>query len=60
VGKVDDTYSGGSNVGEVGSNTGGVDNIVEGELINERRSLQEEGEGLADSASSTENSWGRG
>lgn len=31
---------------EIGSDTGGVDDIVEGELINERRELEEEGQGL--------------
>lgn len=31
---------------EVGGNTGGVDNIVEGELIDERGELQEQGQGL--------------
>jgi hypothetical protein len=29
-------------VGEVGGDTGGVDNIVEGELVNERGELQEQ------------------
>jgi hypothetical protein len=33
-------------VGKVGSNTGRVHNIVEGELIDEGRDLEEEGEGL--------------
>lgn len=31
---------------QVGGNTGGVDNIVEGELIDERGELQEQGQGL--------------
>lgn len=31
---------------EIGSDTGGVDDIVEGELINERRELEEEGQRL--------------
>jgi hypothetical protein len=33
-------------VGQIGSNTGSVDDIVEGELVNQRRGLQEEREGL--------------
>jgi hypothetical protein len=33
-------------VRQVGGNTGGVDNIVEGELIDERGELQEQGQGL--------------
>ena len=40
------TYGGGGNVREIGSDTGGVDDIVEGELVNERRELEEEGQGL--------------
>lgn len=31
---------------EIRGDTGGVDDIVEGKLVNERRSLQQEGEGL--------------
>lgn len=31
---------------EIGSDTGGVDNIVEGELVDERAGLEEEGERL--------------
>lgn len=31
---------------QVGSNTGSVDDIVEGELVNQRRGLQEERQGL--------------
>jgi hypothetical protein len=33
-------------VGEIGSNTGCVDDIVEGKLVNEGRSLEEEGQRL--------------
>lgn len=33
-------------MGEIGGNTWGVDNIVEGELIDERAVLQEEGQRL--------------
>jgi len=36
----------GGDVGKVSSNTGGVDNIVESELINEGGELEEEREGL--------------
>lgn len=37
-------------MGKVGSNTGGVDNIVEGELINERAGLKEERKRLGEKA----------
>ena len=40
------TYGNGGDVREIGSDTGGVDNIVQSKLVNERRGLQEEGEGL--------------
>lgn len=40
------THRVGGDVREVGGNTGGVDNIVEGELIDERGELQEQGQGL--------------
>ena len=40
------TYGLGGDVGEIGSNTWGVDNIVEGELIDERAELEEEGQRL--------------
>lgn len=40
------TYSGRGDVGKVSGNTGGVDNIVERELVDQRRGLQEEREGL--------------
>jgi hypothetical protein len=40
------TYSGGRNVRQVGSDTRGVDDIKEGELVNERGELQEEREWL--------------
>lgn len=40
------TYGGGGDVREVGSYTGGVDDIVEGKLVNERRQLEKEGQGL--------------
>lgn len=40
------TYGGGGDVREIGSDTGGVDDIVESELVNERRELEEEGQGL--------------
>ena len=39
---------------KVGSHTGGVDDIVEGELVDERAGLEEEGQRLADSATGTE------
>lgn len=40
------TYGGRRNVREIGGNTGSVDDIVESELINERRGLEEEGQRL--------------
>jgi hypothetical protein len=40
------TYGTGGDVRQIGSNTGSVDDIVEGELVNQRRGLQEEREGL--------------
>lgn len=33
-------------MGKIGSDTGGVDDIVEGELIDERAELQQQREGL--------------
>jgi hypothetical protein len=42
------TYGNRGDVREISSNTGGVDNIVEGKVINERASLQQEGERLDD------------
>lgn len=33
-------------MGEVGSDTGSVDDIVEGKLVNQGRGLEQEGEGL--------------
>jgi hypothetical protein len=41
-----ETYGGGGDVGEIGGNAWGVDNIVEGELIDERGSLEKEGQWL--------------
>lgn len=38
---IEATYSGGGDVREVGSNTRGVDNIVEGQLIDMRAGLEE-------------------
>lgn len=38
-------------MGQIGGNTGGVDNIVEGELIDERAVLEEEGQRLNGSVS---------
>ena len=43
---VSSTYGLGGDVGEIGSNTGGIDNIVEGQLIDERAVLEEEGQRL--------------
>jgi hypothetical protein len=42
------TYGNGGDVGQIGSDTGGVDDIVEGKLVNQRRGLQQEREGLDD------------
>ena len=36
----------GADVGEIGGDAWGVDDIVEGELVDERACLEEEGEGL--------------
>lgn len=36
----------GRDVGQVGRDSGGVDDIVERELVNERGELEEKGEGL--------------
>jgi hypothetical protein len=41
-------------VGEIRSNAGGVDNIVEGELVDDGAGLAEKGERLADSSGGTE------
>ena len=40
------TYGDRGDVREIGSHAGGVDNIIEGQVINERGSLQQEGERL--------------
>jgi hypothetical protein len=40
------TYGARRDVREIGSDTGGVDDIVQGELVNVRRGLEEEREGL--------------
>lgn len=45
-GYVGDTYSDGGNVGEIGSDARGVDDIVEGELINVGGELQKKRERL--------------
>ena len=41
----ENTYSLGRDVRKIGGNTGGVDNIVEGKLVNVWAGLQEEREG---------------
>lgn len=41
-----EAYGNGGDVREIGGDTGSVDNIVEGELIDERAGLEEEGERL--------------
>jgi len=40
---VEQTYGNRGDVREISSHTGGVDNIVQGKLVNERGSLEEEG-----------------
>lgn len=40
------TYGDRGDVREIGSHTGGVDNVIEGQVIHERGSLQQEGERL--------------
>jgi len=42
------TYGCGGDVGEVSSNTGGVHDIVEGELIDEGAQLHKQGKRLAE------------
>jgi hypothetical protein len=39
-------YGSGRDVRKISSNTGGVDNIVKGQLVNKRAQLEEEGEWL--------------
>lgn len=46
------THGNRGDVGQVGSDAGGVDNVVEGELVNEGRELEEEGQRLEDFVSS--------
>jgi hypothetical protein len=41
------TYGHGGDVGEIGGDTGGVDHIVQSELIDERARLQQQREGLS-------------
>jgi hypothetical protein len=40
------TYSHGGDMAQIGGDAGGVDDIVEGELVDERAGLEEEGQGL--------------
>jgi hypothetical protein len=55
------TYGDRGNVGEICSHTGSVDNIIESKVINERTSLQQEGEGLEDRlAEAHKNPFGKG
>lgn len=42
-------------MGQVSGDTGGVDNVVEGEVGDQRGLLEEERQGLSDTAGSTEN-----
>lgn len=44
-------------MGEISSNAGRVDDIVEGELVDKRAGLQEEGEGLSNASSGSENNY---
>ena len=44
-------------MGQVGGDTGGVDNIVEGELVNERGELEEQRQRLRRSVSTACLSW---
>jgi hypothetical protein len=39
-------YRGGGDVGEIGGNTGSVDNIVQSQLVDEGTGLEEEGQRL--------------
>lgn len=57
LGEVASNLCGSGDVRDIGSNTGGVDNIVEGELRDERRGLEEEGERLSDTTGSTSNDY---
>jgi hypothetical protein len=50
------TYRVGGDVGQIGSDTGAVHDIVERKLINERRELQKERKGLRDIGSASETS----
>ena len=50
------TYSDRGDVREIRSDTGGVDDIVEGEFIDERASLQQKRERLANATRGTKNS----
>jgi hypothetical protein len=67
------TYSHGGDMAQIGGDAGGVDDIVEGELVDKRAGLEEEGQGLgelagiwqswrgtnlANAARGTENSYG--
>ena len=51
------THSGCGDVRDIGSNTGSVDNIVEGELRDEGGGLEEEGEWLSDTTGRTSNDY---
>lgn len=57
LGKVASDLCGSGNVRDIGSNTRGVDNIVEGELRDERGGLEEEGERLSDTTGCTSNDY---
>lgn len=50
---MDSTYGDGGDVRQVGGDTGSVDDIVERELVDEGRDLEEEGQRLANATGST-------
>jgi len=53
VGKETRDLSRGGDVGEVGGDTGGVDDIVQAQFSDDRVELEQQGQGLSDSTGST-------
>jgi hypothetical protein len=49
------TYRVGGDVRQIGRDTGGVDDIVQGELVNQRGELEEKGQRLSNTARGASN-----
>jgi hypothetical protein len=49
------TYRAGGNVRQIGGDTGGVDDIVQGKLVNERGELEQQGQRLSNATRGASN-----